>query len=209
MPVGGYLRGSWGATLRGNRLDGDPALESEVNNQDWLGVCVPGQAPGPVRWGEVRGVVMQRERVQDQYPWTWEIPVAVGCGLLVVGVTACQLARSVANGFAGAGWWWPSPDKWVTSIPSLLAGDAAAGLPTLHHAAGTAVLFGWLAVVGLLTVAGFTFGGWRVWSRWGPARMRGMATVAEAHRLLGVDRLRKQRHVVRPDLYPAHRKALR
>ena len=29
---------------------------------------------------------MQRDRVQDQYPWTWEIPLAILCGVLVVGV---------------------------------------------------------------------------------------------------------------------------
>lgn len=28
---------------------------------------------------------MQRERVQDPYPWTWEIPLAVVCAVLVVG----------------------------------------------------------------------------------------------------------------------------
>ena len=77
---------------------------------------------------------MQRERVQDQYPWTWEIPLAVVCGLLVVAVAACQLGRSVANWFAGAGWLWPAPDKLVTSIPALLAGDAAEACAPLSSA---------------------------------------------------------------------------
>ena len=37
--------------------------------------------------------------------------------------------------------------------------------------------------------------------RWGPGRLRGMASRGEAERLLGVTRLRKVRAVVRPDLH--------
>ena len=40
-----------------------------------------------------------------------------------------------------------------------------------------------------------------VLDRWGPARMRGVASPAEAERLLGVGRLRRVRAVIRPDLY--------
>ncbi len=150
---------------------------------------------------------MQRERVQDQYPWTWEIPLAVACGVLVVGVAVCQLGRSLANWFAGAGWLWPAPDKLVASIPALVAGDAAAGLSGVHHAASAAALWGWLTLVGLLAVTASTLVTFWAWRRWGPGRMRGMATIAEAHELLGEDRLWKVRHVVRPDLYPADRRS--
>jgi hypothetical protein len=41
--------------------------------------------------------------------------------------------------------------------------------------------------------------------RWGPGRLRGMASRGEAERLLGVSRLRKVRSVVRPDLYGRNR----
>lgn len=149
---------------------------------------------------------MQRERVEDQYPWTWEVPLAVLCGLVVVVIAVCQLARSAANWFSGAGWLWPAPDRLVNSIPSLLAGDAAAGLSGVRHSASAEVLWGWLLVVGLLAVAGCAVAGVGAWRRWGPARMRGMATVTEAHQLLGVDRLWKVRHIVRPDLYPVGRR---
>ena len=44
-----------------------------------------------------------------------------------------------------------------------------------------------------------------VLDRWGPARMKGMASRGEAERLLGVTRLRKVRAVVRPDLYGKRR----
>jgi len=45
-----------------------------------------------------------------------------------------------------------------------------------------------------------------VWAyqRWGPGRMRGMATAAEAEKILGVTRLRKVAGIVRPDLYGKH-----
>lgn len=152
---------------------------------------------------------MQRERVEDQYPWTWEIPLAVVCGLVVLGVVACQLGRSVANWFAGAGWRWPTPDKLVTSLPGLLAGDAAAGLSGVQHAASADVLWGWLSVVALIVITATAVVGVLAWRRWGGGRMRGVATVAEAHELLGQNRLWKVRYVVRPDLYPTARKATR
>ena len=148
---------------------------------------------------------MQQERVEDQYPWTWEIPLAVVCAIVVLGVAVCQLGRSFANWFAGAGWRWPAAGDLVTSLPGLLAGDAAAGLSGVHPEASPGVLWAWLSVTGLLMTTLVTVTGVWAWHRWGPARMRGMATVPEAHELLGEDRLWKVRHVVRPDLYPARR----
>ena len=148
---------------------------------------------------------MQRERVQDQYPWTWEIPLAIVCGLTVVTVVCCQVGRSFANWFAGAGWRWPAAGDLVTSLPGLLAGDAAAGLSGVRPVASPGVLWAWLGVTGLLATTLLNVAGVWAWHRWGPAQMRGMATVAEAHELLGEDRLWKVRHVVRPDLYPARR----
>ena len=44
-----------------------------------------------------------------------------------------------------------------------------------------------------------------VLDRWGPGRLRGMASRGEAERLLGVTRLREVRSVVRPDLYGMNR----
>ena len=152
---------------------------------------------------------MQRERVQDQYPWTWEIPLAVVCAIVVLGVAVCQVGRSFANWFAGAGWRWPAAGHLVTSLPGLLAGDAAAGLVGVHPIASPGVLWVWLGVTGLLTVTASTLACVWAWRQWGPERMRGMATITEAHELLGKDRLWKVRHVVRPDLYPPSWKAQR
>lgn len=152
---------------------------------------------------------MQRERVQDQYPRTWKIPLAVGCAIVVLGVAVCQVGRSFANWSAGAGWRWPAAGDLVTSLPGLLAGDAAAGLSGAHAVASPGVLWAWLGVTCLLTTTLLILTGVWAWRRWGPSRMRGMATVSEAHELLGEDRLWKVRHVVRPDLYPAGRRVRR
>lgn len=54
-----------------------------------------------------------------------------------------------------------------------------------------------LAGITLLTVWG--------WARWGPGRILGMATPTQVEHVLGVSRLRKVRHVIRPDLYPKKR----
>ena len=151
---------------------------------------------------------MQRERVEDQYPWTWEIPLAVVCAIVVLGVVVCQLGRSLANWFAGAGWRWPTPDKLVTSLPGLLAGDAAAGLSGVHHVASAAVLWGWLERRRACSrprcspsrACGRGVGG----GRRGCAAWRRSPKPTNSS---GEDRLWKVRHVVRPDLYPAGRKA--
>lgn len=69
---------------------------------------------------------MQRERVEDQYPWTWEIPLAVVCAIIALAVAVCQLGRSFVNWFADAGGDGPpraissrvSPACWpVTPLP--------------------------------------------------------------------------------------------
>ena len=63
------------------------------------------------------------------------------------------------------------------------------------------VLWGCLVVTELLLLAGC---GWvcaRGYQRWGPGRMMGMATAAEAETLLGITRLRKVAKYVRPDLH--------
>ena len=53
------------------------------------------------------------------------------------------------------------------------------------------ILLGWAFKTGL--------------DRWGPHRVQGMATRAEAEQMLGRTRLRKASAVVRPDLYGKQR----
>ena len=44
------------------------------------------------------------------------------------------------------------------------------------------------------------------WPRWGPGRLRGMATTAQADQMLGRSRLVRVADVVRPDLHPTRRR---
>ncbi|GAB3668780.1 hypothetical protein GCM10027596_40070 [Nocardioides korecus] len=161
---------------------------------------------------------MQRERRRDPYPWTWEIPLGIGIGVLLLITAGAQLGRSLANLVAGAGWTWPAIDTHSTtgpfpspvgsafwsSLPGVFAGHAGAGLsPSLPASdlAAPPMLWGCLLLTELLLLA---WCGWvSAWGyqRWGPGRMKGMATAAEAETLLGITRLRKVTAHVRPDLH--------
>jgi hypothetical protein len=160
---------------------------------------------------------MQRDRRRDPYPWTWEIPVLMMIAFLLVAVAGIQLGRSLANLAAGSGWTWPATDvgagasspigsAFWTSLPAVLDGDAGAGLPTPipHSVAGSPLLWLCLAVTEAALLTAATWASVYVYQRWGPGRMRGMATPAEAEKLLGVTRLRKVAGIVRPDLYGKH-----
>jgi hypothetical protein len=162
---------------------------------------------------------MQRERRRDPYPWTWEVPLAVTLATLFVLVIGIQLGRSVANMLAGAGWTWPDANAGAfpspigtafwTSLPRVLAGNAGAGLPspTPDDLAGRGLVWGGIALTELTLLAATIWAGVWAYQRWGPGRMRGMATAAEAEKLLGATRLRKVAGIVRPDLYGKHANA--
>lgn len=146
---------------------------------------------------------MQTERRTNPYPWTWEPVAAITLlGGLVV-VLAAQFGRTVANWTAGAGWVWPRTP--LTGLAGLLAGDAAAGLDLPGPAAATPALYAWIAAVEAVTLAALIAAGLWAARRWGPGRLKGMASAAEAEHTLGVSRLRRVRAIIRPDLYPASR----
>lgn len=158
---------------------------------------------------------MQRERLKNPYPWTWEIPaVLIGITLFLV-VVGIQLARSLANLLAGAGWTWPAVDTGAfssplgsafwTSLPGVVGGDAAEGLadPLPAQLAPAALTWVCLVLVEGTLLTATTWGGITAYKR-GPGRMKGMATAAEAEKLLGVTRLRKVAPIVRPDVYGKH-----
>lgn len=161
---------------------------------------------------------MQRERRRDPYPWTWEIPLAVALAGGFAIVLCLQLGRSVANLVAGAGWTWPDPDAgqftspistaFWTSLPGVVTGDSGAGLAQheagIDRLAGPSLTLGCLVVTEVLVLAALGWLAIFVLQRWGPGRMRGMATSAEAERMLGITRLRKVAGIVRPDLHGKH-----
>lgn len=157
---------------------------------------------------------MQQQRRRDPYPWTWEIPVAATATLLLGCVLGIHLGRALANLLAGCGWTWPDTTTstgvttpigraFWTSIPQVLAGHAEAGLPNAQAAgvAGPGLLWTSVAATEAALLAAMTWAGVQIYRRWGPGRMLGMASRRQAEKLLGVTRLRKVSHIIRPDLY--------
>ena len=149
---------------------------------------------------------MQRSRRNDPYPFTWEIPAAIIAGVLLVLVLGVHIGRAVANLLAGAGWSWPAREELFRSLPGILGGDGAAGLPRAPHGgAGQSALWTSISACELLLLIllgwAFKIGLYR----WGPQRVQGMATRAQAEQMLGRTRLRKASAVVRPDLYGKQR----
>jgi len=158
---------------------------------------------------------MQRERLRTPYPWTWEIPAAVTFVVLLGIVVGIQAGRTLANLVTGAGMTWPAADSggvavpspigaaFWTSLPGVLTGDSAAGLPTPMPDELAPPWLVWAAVAGieLVFLSLTTWIGVKCYTRWGPGRMRGMASAAEAEQLLGLSRLRRVSALVRPDIY--------
>ncbi|WP_448062518.1 hypothetical protein [Cellulomonas hominis] len=122
-------------------------------------------------------------------------------GVLLALVLGLQAGRSLANLVAGNGWVFVDRMALFTTLGPLLGGQAGAALPAVTHPASAGLYWTCVALVELLVVVVI---GWTVkfgLDRWGPARLRGMATAAEAEALLGRTRLRRHAKVIRPDLY--------
>jgi hypothetical protein len=148
----------------------------------------------------------QQSRRRDPYPWTWEVPLGIVLVILLVLACGVHLGRAIANVWAGAGWAFPSRVELFRSLPAVLRGDAAAGLDGLNGSISSpSAVWIWVVATEVMLLAVALFVLKLVVDRWGPERLRGMASRGEAERLLGVTRLRKVRTVVRPDLYRKNR----
>ncbi|MGC3994748.1 MAG: hypothetical protein QM779_11650 [Propionicimonas sp.] len=147
--------------------------------------------------------MLQTSRRRDPYPFTWEIPVAILLAALLLFGAGVQLGRSLAYRWAGAGWVWPTGRAWATSIPAILAGDPGAGLhPAPAAAIPSGAVLSWVLATEAILALAATLAAVIALRHWGPGRMRGMASPAEAATTLGLRRLRAHRAVIRPDLHP-------
>jgi len=143
---------------------------------------------------------MQQSRRSTPYPYTWEIPLTATITVILTLVLAAHTARTLANVFAGAGWDFTPQAELFTALPGILGGDARAALDP-GASASPGLLYTCLVVVEVVTVTLIVWAVIAGMRQWGPARVRGMATRAEADTLLGLGRLRKVAPVVRPDLH--------
>ncbi len=145
---------------------------------------------------------MSATRTKDPYPLTWEIPLAILIAIAAVAAFGVHLARAIANLTTGHGWTWPpGSDELVLSLPAVIGGNSTAGLVTGTTGTTPGVLWAVLIIVQIVLLIVMTIGGIYAYTRWGPGRTRGMATRAEAEQLLGLSRLRKNKAIIRPDLY--------
>lgn len=150
-------------------------------------------------------VVDRDDRVPQ--PWGWELPAGgVVCWVLVA-VILVPAGQGAASFLVGPGSCWPTQAGLFPAVGGLFSGHpgrgltaaAKAGLPAtwvVYAAIGLAEL-AWIAVTGLWV--------W-VWQR-EFADTKGWASRCDAADALGVDRLHRRRGEIRPDLYPARRKA--
>lgn len=146
--------------------------------------------------------MLQADRRKDPYPFTWEIPIGILTGWLLLAILGVHVGRALANLTAGAGWTWPASRALFRSLSDVLAGQPAAGLdhiPTTLASPG--LVLGWIIAVQTLLIIGLAAGAVVGVRRWGPGRMKGMATAAEVEAILGVTRLRKAAPIIRPDLH--------
>jgi hypothetical protein len=144
----------------------------------------------------------QRSRRHDPYPWTWEVPLVTVLAILVLIIFGAHVGRAIANVVAGSDWSFPNRVDLFSSLLGVLHGDAAAGLVDLDGpVASPYTLFMCIAATELILLAVTVLLLKFCLDRWGPGRMRGVATASEAERLLGVTRLRRNCRIVRPDLY--------
>ncbi len=145
--------------------------------------------------------MMQRSRRTNPYPFTWEIPLVLVVVVLFLLLMGVQVGRSLANLVVGSGWVFIDRAQLLASLGGIFAGRADAGLSGLAQPASPGLLWACIGVVELLVLAGCAVAlKWGL-DRWGPGRLHGVATRAEAEALLGRTRLRKHAKVIRPDLY--------
>jgi hypothetical protein len=121
---------------------------------------------------------------------------------VLVLVFAAQTGRSVANLLSGAGWLWPKGMRVFTSLLAVMGGDPLAGLDTMVGAPGWfTVVMVWGAEITAMTVVMYAVV--IVLRHWGPGRLKGMATEKQVRQDLGLARLDRDKHLIRPDLYPS------
>lgn len=149
---------------------------------------------------------LQRDRRHDPYPWTWEIPLAVTAAIALTVIFGIHVGRSAANLAAGGGLQFTPQREVFTSIGSIVGGNAAAGLPTppVQIASGRDLAI-WILLTEAAVLPIVVWGIVYVLGRWGPSRVLGMATPADAEDLLGLNRLRRNAAIIRPDLYSPKR----
>ena len=142
-------------------------------------------------------------------PLTWELPAATALGWVGVAALLLPAGRGASSWLTGRGWVWPETGPGLTaSVGGLLTGHPSYGLVATTASALPAapVVYLVVAMVELtwLIVSLLVLRTW--WRTWGPGMREGLADRAEVEKVLGLSRMRRNRTVIRPDLYAKSRK---
>ena len=155
-------------------------------------------------------------RRPDPVPFTWEIPAGIALTWLCLAGAALLAGQATAGFVTGRGWLWPDSPHLMTAAGGLLTGTPGLGVHPLVPAGvgDSGMPPTWLvyAAIGVLQASLLALTIWtvvRFWTTFGPGRRYGMATRAEAEKVLGVGRLRRVRRIIRPDLFrPVDRRTI-
>lgn len=147
---------------------------------------------------------IRRER-PDPLPLTWEVPAATTAAWVVVAAILLPAGRGAASWLTGGGWAWPKTAVALTaSLEGLLTGHPSYGLSASTGAtlppAAIVYLVVALAELAWVSLSLLVLLAW--WRTWGPGMREGLASRAEVEKVLGRSRMRRNRKVIRPDLYP-------
>ena len=95
---------------------------------------------------------MQHGRRRNPYPQTWELPLAVVVGFVLLLVAGVHVGRAVANLIAGNRWVFVDRAELFTSLPAVLGGRAEAGLTGVWSPASPRLLWWSILVVEVLVL---------------------------------------------------------
>ncbi len=149
---------------------------------------------------------MQQDR-RDPYPWTWEPATAGALAAGLILLAGVHLGRAVTCLASGYGPQVTPRDAVFSSTWAILTGDASAGLDSPLSVSSSVLVTSIVATELVLLAASILAVIW-VLRRWGPLALKGVASSEEAARLLGVQRLRRNRKIIRPDLHGPRKKRL-
>lgn len=145
---------------------------------------------------------VQHQRT-DVLPLTWEIPVTIGLGWLVLAVLALPGGQGLAYAVTGRDLVWPSGEL-AASLAGLLSGQPGVGVS--GGPPDDAVVY---AVIGVAEVVVAAVAAWVSvwwWRTTGPGAQYGLASRHEIRAVLGEGPLLRRRGTIRPDLRPTRRR---
>jgi hypothetical protein len=134
----------------------------------------------------------------------WEPVVFVLAAVAAVVAIAALLGLAGASALWGHGWVWPKGPAVEKTLGGLLTAHPGRGLPPAEAAKvpGAHLVYGCVAAAEVVTLGLAAAAGLSYTRNRRPGDTRGgMATRREAAKVLGVDRLRQAKAVIRPDLH--------